>query len=119
MGLDVSGMIIIGVKIVKREILEKITKFNEDTGLPYTKEIKNKIWFIEETNTKLNKEEYPEFYLYCNGFEEDTENEGILGKCISSTDLREPRHLIEVNVNYEPKRTYPFTLKIYNFLSFG
>lgn len=114
MGLDVNGMIIIGTKVVRREVLETLTKFNEDTGIPYTKEIKKEYWFIEETNSKLNQEEYPEFQVYSN----ENDDKGLLGICVSLTDLRGMSHLLEVNVKYEPKRAYPFTLRIYNFLSF-
>lgn len=52
MGLDIHGMMIIGEKVVKQEYIGTITKYDENTGKPYSKQIKNHMYRFEDDNIK-------------------------------------------------------------------
>lgn len=55
MGLDVHSLVLVGVKLDPICKEERQTKYNEDTGAPYTKTIKRNVFVISGTNIEIHK----------------------------------------------------------------
>lgn len=128
MGLDVSGIIIVGIFFEKHISTTTKTYYDKNTGKPYQEEEEVEIWEAKGippmTSEQLEEITYnDEVQFYCN-YEKD--EEGILGIKLDETSLRSPKqgyiHQLEmdkiIQTMFDLKQKYPNAeVKLYNFLS--
>jgi predicted transcriptional regulator YdeE len=121
MGMDVSGKIIFGIRIIKIQFNSLTTRYNEKTGEPYQTVISQYEWRLFEDQMMIFEKGDLEF------FQNEKEN-AVYGICLSSTDLRNDKHIVEFDFEnflkikdeliskFGPYKQYA---KLYNFLSYG
>lgn len=120
MGLDVEGCIIYGAKIIKKKSKIVKTKYDENTGKPYLCDDNLDIWIFEETgNNCLENIKHSDNFFY-----NEEESFGIIGICISKTNLRgrEKEHVDLIDLSkIEIHKNFLLNEKchLYNFLSYG
>lgn len=64
MGLDIYSWLVLGVKAEKKEIQNKITKYDENTGDSYIKDIIEEVYFIKDTDIIIDEENLPDEYIH-------------------------------------------------------
>jgi len=48
MGLDCYSKLIVGKKLIRKDVQESVTRYNEETGKPFLTVISEKVWFYED-----------------------------------------------------------------------
>lgn len=130
MGLDVSGVIIVGEKYIKKTEPEKVKKYNVDTGEPFFVEsLKHKFVLENDESILLDYSDEDEF--------NDDENwrtvfdsschelYAIQGFVVSETELRSDIHIEEVYFHYLSELISRYNKitgrlpRIWNFMSYS
>jgi len=123
MGMDFSGQIIFGIRIIKIKINNSTIRYNEKTGEPYQTVISQYEWRLFEDLMIIFEEGDLEFSQ-----NENEEENALYGICLSSTDLRGDKHIVEFDFEnflaikdeliskFGPYKQYA---KLYNFLSYS